>query len=163
MQIVEVDIAGRKQIAGQLVDLWERSVRASHTFLTSQEILNIKKYVPSAICEVEHLIVAQSACDTPLAFMGITGDKMEMLFVEPSERGKGIGRQLVGYGLSHLGLKWTTVNEQNPQAIGFYEKMGFSIYKRSATDEQGMPYPILYMKHVKSKILNTRHYESFID
>ena len=29
---------------------------------------------------------------------------------------------------------------------GFYEYMGFSIYKRTESDEQGNPYPLLYMK-----------------
>ena len=29
------------------------------------------------------------------------------------------------------------VNEQNPQAKGFYEHMGFKVYERSEIDEQG--------------------------
>lgn len=39
-----------------------------------------------------------------------------------------------------------TVNEQNSQAIGFYETMGFKTYKRTELDEEGNPYPLLYMK-----------------
>ena len=38
------------------------------------------------------------------------------------------------------------VNEQNPQARGFYEHMGFRVYKRTDLDEQGNPYPLLYMR-----------------
>ena len=38
------------------------------------------------------------------------------------------------------------VNEQNPLAKGFYEYMGFKVYKRTECDEQGNPYPLLYMK-----------------
>ena len=38
------------------------------------------------------------------------------------------------------------VNEQNPLAKGFYEHMGFEVYKRTELDEQGNPYPLLYMK-----------------
>ena len=37
------------------------------------------------------------------------------------------------------------VNEQNPQARGFYEHMGFTVRERSETDDQGNPYPILRM------------------
>lgn len=37
------------------------------------------------------------------------------------------------------------VNEQNPQAVGFYEHMGFETYKRTDCDEEGNPYPLLYM------------------
>ena len=32
------------------------------------------------------------------------------------------------------------------EALGFYQHMGFEIYKRTAQDEQGGPYPLLYMK-----------------
>ena len=39
-----------------------------------------------------------------------------------------------------------TVNEQNPQAVGFYEHMGFAAYKRTDLDKHGNPYPLLYMK-----------------
>ena len=39
-----------------------------------------------------------------------------------------------------------TVNEQNPQAGGFYEHLGFQTYKRTECDEEGNPYPLLYMK-----------------
>lgn len=38
------------------------------------------------------------------------------------------------------------MNEQNPQARGFYEHMGFRVYKRTDHDEQGNPYPLLYME-----------------
>ena len=38
------------------------------------------------------------------------------------------------------------VNEQNPLARGFYEHMGFEVYKRTEYDEQGSPYPLLYMR-----------------
>ena len=38
------------------------------------------------------------------------------------------------------------MNEQNPQAVGFYEHMGFAAYKRTDLDKHGNPYPLLYMK-----------------
>ena len=39
-----------------------------------------------------------------------------------------------------------TVNEQYPQAVGFYEHLGFQTYKRTECDEEGNPYPLLFMK-----------------
>jgi putative acetyltransferase len=38
------------------------------------------------------------------------------------------------------------VNEQNPQAVGFYEHIGFLITGRSTLDGQGKPFPLLHMK-----------------
>lgn len=37
-----------------------------------------------------------------------------------------------------------TVDEKNPQARDFYVHMG--VYRRTAADEQGRPYPLLYMR-----------------
>ncbi len=69
-----------------------------------------------------------------------------MLFISPTERGKGIGKQLVQYGIKGFNINEVTVNKQNPQAVGFYEHIGFKTYKRTDLDEQGNPYPLLYMK-----------------
>lgn len=75
-----------------------------------------------------------------------TRPPLEMLFISSKERGKGIGKQLLRYGIENYEIKEVTVNEQNPKAIGFYEHMGFTTYKRTDHDEEGNPYPLLYMK-----------------
>lgn len=129
----------------QLRSIWESSVRATHHFLSEQEIQRIKEYVPQAMGGAEHLIVAEDEQGVPVAFMGTDGDRLEMLFLAPGERGKGLGRQLVSLGISEYGVQEVTVNEQNPEAVGFYEHMGFVMYKRTECDEEGGPYPLLYM------------------
>ena len=130
----------------QLVNVWESSVRATHLFLSSQGIEEIKKYVPQALVTIANLVVAVDKDNLPVAFMGIENEKLEMLFIAPEERGKGLGKRLIRYGIENYSINEVTVNEQNPQAIGFYECMGFKTYKRTDHDEQGMPYPLLYMK-----------------
>lgn len=72
---------------------------------------------------------------------------IEMLFLDPTVRGTGLGRRMVDYAVQSLGAGRVNVNEQNEEARGFYEHMGFSVYRRTDTDEQGMPYPILYMEY----------------
>ena len=69
-----------------------------------------------------------------------------MLFLSPEVRGKGIGKQLLQYGIETYNFQELTLNEQNPQAVGFYEHMGFQTYKRTEYDEEGNPYPLLYMR-----------------
>lgn len=130
-----------------LLQIWDRSVRATHLFLSDAEVNRIKEYVPRAFEGVEHLIVAEA--EKPVAFMGTQNGRLEMLFVAPEERGRGIGRQLLQYGVENYGVFEVTVNEQNPQAVGFYERMGFETYKRTDTDEEGAPYPLLYVKRVR--------------
>ena len=70
----------------------------------------------------------------------------ELLCLSPEVRGKGLGKQLLQYGIETYNIQELTVNEQNPQAVGFYEHMGFQTYKRTDHDEEGNPYPLLYMR-----------------
>lgn len=128
-----------------LLKVWERSVRATHLFLSEGEIAGIKEYVPQALSSVENLVVAEDEGHNPVAFMGIEKESLEMLFIAPKERGKGLGKQLIRFGIENYSVKKVAVNEQNPQAKGFYEHMGFRVYKRTDHDEQGNPYPLLYM------------------
>lgn len=147
MNLYEVT-QGEPQLIHQFTAIWEDSVRASHLFLSEAEIQEIKAYVPQALTGVSHLLVAERAQGQPVAFMGIEGPRLEMLFLSPAERGAGLGRQLLEYGIRHYHLQELTVNEQNPQAVGFYQHMGFETYRRTDCDEQGGPYPLLYMKRV---------------
>lgn len=80
-----------------------------------------------------------------IAFAGVAGEMLEMLFVAPGARGKGAGRQLVNHVTRHCGVRRVDVNEQNPLAAGFYERMGFRTTGRDAADPSGRPYPILHM------------------
>lgn len=130
----------------QLIAVWEKSVKATHLFLSENEVEEIKKYMPQALNGVAHLIIAENKEGRPAAFMGIEGQKLEMLFIAPEERGKGLGRTLIQYGIENYSVSQLAVNEQNPLAKGFYEHMGFHVYKRTDYDEQGNPYPLLYME-----------------
>ena len=94
---------------------------------------------------MEHLFLAEEDSEI-IGFMGINGTKLEMLFIAPEKRGKGIGKTLLQHAVVKFGVNSLTVNEQNPQAVGFYQYMGFQTVERHELDEQGNPYPILIMK-----------------
>ena len=145
MCILEVE-ERNSDLISKLIAVWEASVRATHLFLSDSEILSIKEYVPQALKSVDKLIIAENDEEKPIAFMGIENETLEMLFITPSERGHGLGKLLLQYGISNYKVNRLTVNEQNPQAKGFYEHMGFHVYKRTDYDEQGNPYPLLYMR-----------------
>ena len=134
------------QLMEQLLKVWESSVRATHLFLSEGAIEDIRKYVPQALKEIPFLIIAENENQMPVGFMGIAGQHLEMLFISDGERGKGLGRELLTYGIEKYAVNDLAVNEQNPLAKGFYEHMGFAVYKRTECDEQGNPYPLLYMK-----------------
>lgn len=145
MKIVEIK-KRNSVLTDRLLDVWENSVKATHLFLSDDEINHIKQYVPQALESVPHLIVAENEKGKPVGFMGIADQMLEMLFVSNESRGQGIGRLLLQYGIENYSIERLAVNEQNPLAKGFYEHMGFKVYKRTELDEQGNPYPLLYMK-----------------
>ena len=63
----------------------------------------------------------------------------------PNRMKKGLGRKLLEEAIKNYSVNELVVNEQNPQAKGFYEHLGFKVYKRNPIDEQGNQYPILFM------------------
>lgn len=150
MRVLEVQDR-TPELIEKLLRVWEDSVRATHLFLSDGEIINIREYVPQALTGIAHLIIAEDDVGEPVAFMGIQEGSLEMLFIENAQRGKGLGRKLLEYGIEKHAVERLAVNEQNPQAKVFYEHMGFAVYKRTDLDEQGNPYPLLYMSRTMGK------------
>lgn len=151
IKIYEVQ-ARTPELIDVLLDIWEDSVRATHLFLSDAEVNHIKEYVPLALSGVKYLITAENHSGKVIAFMGIENHRLEMLFLLSGERGQGTGKALIQYGIQNYGIQEVTVNEQNFQAVGFYEHLGFETYKRTDEDEEGNPYPLLYMKLPKKNI-----------
>ena len=106
-------------------------MKATHLFLSEDEISNIKQYVPQAFMDIPVLVVAENENGDLMGFMGAADDMLEMLFVSSESREQGIGKQLVQYGIEKYSINKLAVNEQNPLAKGFYEHMGFEVYKRT--------------------------------
>ncbi len=83
--------------------------------------------------------------------MFVESGHMQALFVDPACRGAGVGAALVRHGLTLHPHMTTDVNEQNSQAMGFYEKMGFKRTGRLPVDDQGRPYPLIHLEYQDGK------------
>lgn len=143
MKIIEVKERSAPLIE-QLLKVWESSVKATHLFLSDEEIENIKSYALQALIETPCLIIVENENKIPVGFMCIAERRLEALFISNEERGKGAGKELLKYGIEKYSVNALAVNEQNSLAKGFYERLGFEVYKRTEFDEQGAPYPLLY-------------------
>lgn len=138
--------SGRTEdLVNDLAGLWNASVRASHHFLTEEDIRRLTPFVGEAVREIGTLSVMYQG-NRPVAFMGVEDRKIEMLFVAPDSFGNGIGKQLVRMAIERYHACYVDVNEQNPKAEGFYRHLGFRTFERTETDGQGNPFPILKMK-----------------
>ena len=130
----------------KLIAIWCRSVDATHGFLSKAYRAELEELVSSFLPEAP-LWVAVTEKDEPVAFMLLTGEHMDALFVDPTVRGCGVGKLLIEHALTLAPKLTTNVNEQNEQAVGFYKKMGFKVTGRSETDDLGKPYPLLNLVH----------------
>lgn len=129
-----------------LIDVWEASVRATHDFLSDDDINYFKPLILKEYFFLVNLRCVRDKEGSILGFSGVADHKLEMLFLRPDARGKGIGKALLNYCVDQLNVTKVDVNEQNPQAVGFYEKMGFKIKSRSPVDSLGKPFPIVHME-----------------
>ena len=133
------------ELISKLLQIWEASVRASHHFLTEADILRLTPQAEEALRHVEALWVMQDE-GLSIGFMGVQERKIEMLFLHPDYFRKGLGKVLVERAFSELNVEYVDVNEQNPHAMKFYERMGFKAFNRTECDSEGNPFPILEMK-----------------
>jgi|GEM_PF-1567338 len=139
-----IEIPDRKYYS-ELVEIWESSVRATHDFLTEEDIQSLKPLILNKYFPAVELKCIRDKFGQISGFTGIAEDKIEMLFVSPDSHGKGFGKELVEYSIRIFGVDKVDVNEQNPSALGFYEHMGFRVESRSELDSQGKPFPLLHM------------------
>ncbi|MEN5222098.1 GNAT family N-acetyltransferase [Stenotrophomonas sp. TWI602] len=126
--------------------VWEASVRATHGFLPEAAIHALRPLIRQQYLPAVTLRVCKDADGVIQGFVGVADDRIEMLFIEPRARGTGIGKALLRHAIEVLGADALDVNEQNHQAVGFYQHQGFVVTGRSALDEQGQPYPLLHMR-----------------
>ena len=59
------ELQNRTPLLDTLLSVWEDSVRATHHFLSDEEILKIKTYVPQALSAVENLVIAENTSSPP--------------------------------------------------------------------------------------------------
>ena len=130
----------------ELARIWEASVRATHDFLPESYIVLLKELVLTRYLDSVMLVCTKDSSQRITGFAGVAAGKVEMLFIDPLHRGQGLGRQLLRYAIDCMNADELDVNEQNPQALGFYLKQGFEVIGRTEHDGLGQPYPLLHLR-----------------
>jgi putative acetyltransferase len=121
-------------------------VRATHSFLTEDDIQSLLPLVRDLALPALEIWVLCTNTGTPMGFLGMSGSKMEALFLAPEFHRQGGGRRLVRHAQELRGEITVDVNEQNPAACRFYEACGFVVEGRSELDSTGRPFPLLHMR-----------------
>ncbi|WP_207426691.1 GNAT family N-acetyltransferase [Pedobacter sp. SYSU D00535] len=127
-----------------LIDIWETSVRATHHFLAEEDIGFYKELLATYLPQIKVYCVNHG--NQLAGFIGLSEGMVEALFVHPAFTGKGIGKRLLQFAVQEHGVNRVDVNEQNQEALGFYEHHGFEIIDRTELDPAGKNYPILMLQ-----------------
>ena len=123
----------------RLLELWERSVRATHRFLEDSDVVALRPLVAEELAsDAVDWWVLVSATESLIGFLGFASDTIEGLFIDPDHHGQGGGKFLVAHAQSlGAGALAVDVNEQNEAALRFYKALGFSVVGRSPTEAGG--------------------------
>lgn len=140
-----IDIVHKSEYP-EIVAIWEASVRVTHHFLKEDDIQHFKPLIQNEYLHVVNLFCARNMDNKIVAFMGVAKKKIEMLFVHPHYMNRGIGKKLTLYAINKLEASKVDVNEDNPDAVGFYKSLGFKQVGRSRLDSTGKPFPILHLE-----------------
>jgi putative acetyltransferase len=140
--------AARAADADMLLGVWERSVRATHHFLTEADVLSLRPFVIEWLAtNPADLWVLEIGDGTVVGFMGLAEDKIDALFIGPEARRRGGGKLFVAHAQALRGGSLAVdVNEQNEAGRAFYERAGFRVVGRSPVDDAGRPFPLLHMR-----------------
>ncbi|NHB89874.1 acetyltransferase [Photorhabdus tasmaniensis] len=130
----------------KLTEVWKASVRATHDFLSDENINELRPLILHTYLPTLIVYKATNDQNEIKGFMGVDQNRIEMLFISPDSRGKGIGKALLNFGITESGINELDVNEQNVQGVGFYQHQGFKVFSRSEIDGQGNPFPLLHMR-----------------
>ena len=129
-----------------LFALWHAAVVATHDFLSPEDRAEIAAIVRTSYLPAAELTVAADAADRPLGFLGMDGAHIESLFVDPAHHRAGSGRALIDHARARHAVLTVSVNEQNPGATAFYERVGFVRTGRSPVDDAGRPFPLIHLR-----------------
>ena len=129
----------------RLVQIWRSAVDATHEFLSTKDRQEIESHLASDYFPQVKLSLAEVDGEV-VGFAGTVQGGLEMLFVHDAHRGRGVGKALLKHVISEDNVSTVDVNEQNPEAVGFYLHEGFSVAGRSEVDSDGRPYPLLHLK-----------------
>lgn len=134
----------------QVLSVWERSVLATHHFLSHEDFTILKNLLHKLDLKLFEIYCLMDRGQVA-GFTALSGRKIEMLFLSPEYIGLGLGKRLISFAVTDLDANLIDVNEQNTRALQFYRKAGFEVFERTDKDDLGKSYPLLRMRLKSNK------------
>jgi len=128
-----------------LLKIWEKVARETHDFFKEEDFEFYKLRMPYYLDNLS-LFAYRDIKGKIKGFLGVSKEKVEMIFVDTLSREQGIGKKFMGFAINNLKISKVDVNEQNKKAVAFFNHLGFKVIGRSEFDKEGKKYPILYLE-----------------
>ena len=119
-----------------LITIWDKAEPLAHPFLSDEVRDQVRRdtvniYLPNA----ETWVLENDG--TPVGFIAMIGTEIGGLFLDPSEQGKGLGRQMVDHIVAIKGPLTVEVFKDNKIGLPFYERYGFVVTGEGVFDASG--------------------------
>lgn len=135
----------RNEDRDPVLDIWLAASRLGHPFLGEDELAAQRRLVRDVyLPKAETWIAAGNSI--PLGFIGLLGNFIGGLFVDPEAGRRGIGTALVDHALGIKGTLEVEVYAANTVAVPFYRSRGFVEIARRAHDDEGRPFELIRMR-----------------
>ena len=135
----------RAEDTDALINIWLVASRISHHFLGVERLLLQAEQVRDIyLKQAENWVIIHDG--KPAGFIGLVGQFIGGLFVDPNIQGKGLGRQLLVHALGLKKALELEVYALNTQAHNFYLRNGFVEIARFAEDDEGLPFTVIHMR-----------------
>ena len=139
----------------EILKIWRDCISATHHFLRPEHIAIMEDSVREVLPSL-HIIIA-SDYRANLGFIGLSGNRISMIFVTPSAFKRGIGSALIKRSLE-LGLgDYDELKldcfKQNDDALRFYKHLGFEKVGISPKDGVCREFPVAHLEVSTAKLL----------
>ena len=119
-----------------LITIWDKAEPLAHPFLSGEVRDQVRRdtvniYLPNA----ETWVLENDGA--PVGFIAMSGTEIGGLFLDPSEQGKGLGRQMVDHIVAIKGPLTVEVFKDNKIGLPFYERYGFVVTGEGVFDASG--------------------------
>lgn len=126
----------RAEDTDALIAIWDNAEALAHPFLSADVRDQVRKdmrnmYLPNA----ETWVLEDDGA--PVGFIAMIDREIGGLFLDPSQQGKGMGRQMVDHVVSLKGPLTVEVFKANKIGLPFYERYGFEVTGEGVFDVTG--------------------------
>lgn len=117
-----------------VMQIWLYTNIKTHNFITSEYWIDNYNIVSDVLPQAEIYVHENDVTKEIDAFIGLTGNYIEGIFVEETVQSKGIGKQLLNLAKSIKSSLNLRVYQKNTRAVSFYHRELFVIQAENFDD-----------------------------